>query len=487
MDFENQSDEEEGLPKWPFLASALFIFCGAIGFAYFHYHTSGLLEVWQLLVCILASGIGSLLIFMPFLLERSLHLCLLTANRKDDELFRKVYFDLKEVRNELEAIAVKIDKVPTLVDKIVSDSTKDFNQLDQLSSELSETKEEIALKLARLEELATQEPIPIEPDPGIAKANQSISDLTKSQSELNNLLNDIQQRIDKLPTEFPEPIIQKIETISPPAPIEESQIPKEVKETPLDEISIEQPEDIPTENIFSPESPVTPQENDAPEEQEDDTSEPESFKDDLLTDDLQDLASPVSEKVEEEADEEPSGDDIEKSFSESDDKFEEEASEAIELEEPGLPEEEIVLKEEILKEPEEASAIEEPQELDLGLPDPEETLRKVDALLAGESTSPKEESKVPTKPKPSGGVTSVIANVMIGIGNKPYVRGEGPGLSWEEGAPMNFVEIGKWAWSPSRKNATVTIQIYRNDQDPDQGGKYEVKPGEKFEVTPDFG
>lgn len=482
MDFENQSDEEEGLPKWPFLASAIFIFCGAIGFAYFHYHTSGLLEVWQLLVCILASGIGSLLIFMPFLLERSLHLCLLTANRKDDELFRKVYFDLKEVRNELEALAVKIDKVPTLVNKIVSDSTKDFNQLDQLSSELSETKEEIALKLARLEELAAQEPIPIEPDPGIAKANQSISDLTKSQSELNNLLNDIQQRIHKLPTEFPDPIIQKIETISPPGAVKESQTPEEVEGAALDEISIDQPEDISTEDAFSPEPPVTLQENDAPEEQEDDTSEPERFKDDLLTDDLQDVESPVSEKVEEEA-----GDDIEKSFTKSDEKFEEVASEAIELEEPGLPEEEIVLKEEILKEPEEASAIEEPEELDLGLPDPEETLRKVDALLAGESTSPREESKIPAKPKSTSGVTSIIANVMIGIGNKPYVRGEGPGLSWEEGAPMNFVEIGKWAWSPSRKNATVTIQIYRNDQDPDQGGKYEVKPGEKFEVTPDFG
>ena len=76
---------------------------------------------------------------------------------------------------------------------------------------------------------------------------------------------------------------------------------------------------------------------------------------------------------------------------------------------------------------------------------------------------------------------------MIGIGNKPFLRGEGPGLSWDGGVPMNFVEIGKWAWSPTRKNATLTVQVYRNDEDPDQGGKYEVKPGEKFEITPDFG
>ena len=75
---------------------------------------------------------------------------------------------------------------------------------------------------------------------------------------------------------------------------------------------------------------------------------------------------------------------------------------------------------------------------------------------------------------------------MIGIGNKPYLRGEGPGLSWDEGVPMNFIEIGKWAWSPSRKNASLTVQLYRNDNDPDQSGKIEVKAGEKIEITPQF-
>ena len=61
--------------------------------------------------------------------------------------FRK-YILISEVSNGLEALAVQVDKVPTLVDKIVSDSTKDLSQLNQLSSELSETKEELVLKLA---------------------------------------------------------------------------------------------------------------------------------------------------------------------------------------------------------------------------------------------------------------------------------------------------------------------------------------------------
>ncbi|OUU23318.1 MAG: hypothetical protein CBC04_10000, partial [Verrucomicrobia bacterium TMED44] len=250
MDFEDQADEEEGLPKWPFLASALFILSGALGFAYYHHHISGQLEVWQLLVCILASGTASLLIFMPFLLERSLQLCLLTANRKDDELFRKVYFDLKEVRNELEALAVKIDKVPTLVDKIVSDSTKGPSQLDQLSAELSENKEEITHKLARLEELASQEPIPFEPDPGIAQANQSISDLSRSTKELSKQLQDMQSRVNQLPTEFPEPVIQTVEVREEPLPKEPEVLPEEVKDIAADEVPTEE-QGIPTGEILT--------------------------------------------------------------------------------------------------------------------------------------------------------------------------------------------------------------------------------------------
>ena len=128
-----------------------------------------------------------------------------------------------------------------------------------------------------------------------------------------------------------------------------------------------------------------------------------------------------------------------------------------------------------------------PEELDLGLPDPKETLRKVDALLAGEESSEKVDKPEVTKEnKENSGPTTVVANVMIGIGNKPYLRGDGPGLSWDEGVSMNFIEIGKWAWSSPRKNASLIVQVYRNDQDPDKGGKIEVKPGQKLEITPDF-
>ncbi|MBU63377.1 MAG: hypothetical protein CMI26_12850, partial [Opitutae bacterium] len=134
----------------------------------------------------------------------------------------------------------------------------------------------------------------------------------------------------------------------------------------------------------------------------------------------------------------------------------------------------------------------EPEQAELDLPDPAETLRKVDAIL--EETDPDWSAK-PKKILPeesvaetsdNGGATAVVAKVKIGIGNKPFLRGEGPGLSWEEGVPMNFVEIGKWAWSPADKDSPLLVQVYRNDEDPDPTGKHEVEPGQKLELSPDF-
>ena len=469
MDYEDREDLEEGLPKWPFFFSALFIFSGAIGFAYFHFHTAGVLEIWQILVCILSSGMACLLIFMPFLLERSLQLCLETANRKDDELFRKVYFDLKEVRNDLESLAVKIDKVPTLVDKIVSDSVKDSNSAEEIANELHKMQDEISLKLGRIEELASQEPPTKKPEPELIETRKSVAELEKTITSLSTQADEIINLIKGLPTEFPEPQIQVLSP--PPNPQEEesksktsASDPEKVPETSEepDEIEIS---GILHEDAFSPDAEV---QEIIEENQPLSDDQVQESSDDQLNIEEGDLEPLPDESVEnvEESEEDPL------------DLLEEEI-----IESPEQPENLIIDSE--LEQTAEIPEVPKSDELDLGLPDPEETIRKVDALLSGKPTEEIKEN--PAKDKStSSGMTSIVANVMIGIGNKPFVRGEGPGLSWDEGVAMNFIEIGKWAWSPTRKNASLTIQIYRNDEDPDKGGKYEIKPGEKFEVTPEF-
>jgi hypothetical protein len=220
-----------------------------------------------------------------------------------------------------------------------------------------------------------------------------------------------------------------------------------------DEAVLSDPEDL--EESFTPET-----------QEEDPPGEEDAIDEDVLPDpeDLEESFTPVSQ--------------------EEDPLDQEDATDEALLPDPeDLDEEELTTGDEL---PDQVSTDIE-TELDLDLPDPQETIRKVDALLAGEKISEKPTPKIENEEKSKkSDLTSVIANVMIGIGNKPYLRGEGPGLSWDEGVPMNFIEIGKWAWSPSRKNASLTIQVYRNDEDPDTSGKFEVKPGEKFELTPKF-
>lgn len=86
-------------------------------------------------------------------------------------------------------------------------------------------------------------------------------------------------------------------------------------------------------------------------------------------------------------------------------------------------------------------------------------------------------------------VATVEVNKLMGIGNRPFLRGSGAGLglSWDKGVEMEFQEIGKWYWSaPKDLNESIDVQVYRNDQDADRKGKYTLKPGQRLEIVPEF-
>lgn len=458
MEYGENDDTPDGVTKWPFYLSALFILALVLGFAYLHLQENNTLDQWQLTTCILASGLASILVFIPHLLDRFLYLVFDPANRKDEELHRKTYFDIKEMRGDLDSLAVKIDKVPAVVDKILSDSVAKAEDtgpvLDKLATDLEETKEELLDKLGKLLEVSEHPPLLPEPDPAIAQANEAIGKLESSLQSVAGQLKKLQQSVAKLPTKFPESEGSPVPESPPPEPKQEDKSTEEIQE-----------------EEFKPE--VNEGEIEVEEEQSDPVSEeeePEDLVDDSAEEDqIEEEGSPLvdddAETITEEEEPEPLAEE-----SEEEEENDSVATDPVEVEE--MSEDDA-----------------ETGELDLNLPDPEETLRKVDALLAGEDASdgpgPDSEEKKPKSSKT--GSTSVVANVMIGIGNKPYLRGEGAGLSWDEGVPMNFIEIGKWAWTPTRKNAALTVQVYRNDEDPDNGGKIEVRSGEEIEITPDFG
>ena len=468
LDFEDQNESEGALAKWPFYLSAFFILGITLLFAYLQYLQEGILGTWQLIGCIFASAVASILIFFPLFVEKALFLSFYGKKPQEEELHRKIFFDMKEVKEELDSLAVKIDKVPSVVDQILKNSKEGDQAEQELVSSLLQSfqgmESNLTEKLSALEGLV-HSPILPEPDPQIKEVQKNLASTQKKLDTFSSKFGQLQDSINEIKAALKSSAFSS----SPPA-------------SP----NLENPEKHEDQHKASPVSEVM--EEEFTEEKEDEAVLPDQ-------EDLEESFTPETQEVDPPDQEDtinedvlPDPEDLEESFTpesqEEDPLHQEEAND-----EAVLPDQEEVEEEEVTggdELPDQVSTDIE-TELDLDLPDPQETIRKVDALLAGEKISEKPTPKIENEEKSKNSdLTSVIANVMIGIGNKPYLRGEGPGLSWDEGVPMNFIEIGKWAWSPSRKNASLTIQVYRNDEDPDTSGKFEVKPGEKFELTPKF-
>lgn len=455
-DLENEND---GLGKGPFYGAAAFLFLIIALFASVTLKEQGTLGHWEIASCLLGTGLISILLFLPHFLAGIVDRIEEKNTQADSDLASKAFYELKEVRSDLDALAVKVDKVPTLVDKIVSDSANQQAEQspDTLMEKLTDLEKQVNSKLDRIEEASLAQPL-------ISENDSDLNELKESLGKLINKVGLLQEKIDFI-ADSP-----RSKTSIEDEPISKEEIAEEVEQTVFEETGFDLNSDEETIEPFDEET------NTHKEEEE----ETEILPDDISNNPTEDQEGETLELREDEVEEEPVlapgivSEGVEKidSLPESE-KEDEYPDKTITQEEPEFVE----------KDAEEKL----PEELDLGLPDPEETLRKVDALLAGEESSEKVDKPEITKEnKENSGPTTVVANVMIGIGNKPYLRGEGPGLSWDEGVPMNFIEIGKWAWSPSRKNASLTVQVYRNDQDPDKSGKIEVKPGQKLEITPDF-
>ena len=93
-----------------------------------------------------------------------------------------------------------------------------------------------------------------------------------------------------------------------------------------------------------------------------------------------------------------------------------------------------------------------------------------------------EASEAPASaPAAAGTGTALIVNLMIGIGNKPFVRGTGPGLSQDKGVPMSFLGIGRWQWVSPDPEAPATVEVWKNDQSP-MGEPLHISGGEPLEV-----
>ena len=82
--------------------------------------------------------------------------------------------------------------------------------------------------------------------------------------------------------------------------------------------------------------------------------------------------------------------------------------------------------------------------------------------------------------------TFISAQIDIGFGNQLFVRGTGPGLSWDQGVPMECVGTGLWTVAIKNAILPVTFKVLVNDLSWSAGEDYVVSPGHSLTITPSF-
>jgi len=83
-------------------------------------------------------------------------------------------------------------------------------------------------------------------------------------------------------------------------------------------------------------------------------------------------------------------------------------------------------------------------------------------------------------------LTVINAKVDVGFGNSLYVRGEGPGLSWNQGLALTNVSPELWTISLPRSSRPVVFKFLLNDETWSSGEDYQADPGIELTLTPTF-
>ncbi|MFA6135572.1 MAG: hypothetical protein WC869_16300 [Phycisphaerae bacterium] len=117
------------------------------------------------------------------------------------------------------------------------------------------------------------------------------------------------------------------------------------------------------------------------------------------------------------------------------------------------------------------------------------TTAKVPATIAKTSKAPAKKTVAPAKKKPittEPPATFITAKIDIGFGNHLYLRGTGPGLSWDHGLAMDCVGAGLWTSTVRNATSPVIFKVLVNDLSWSEGNDFIVEPGQSVTVIPTF-
>ncbi|HZL44585.1 MAG TPA: hypothetical protein VFC28_00030 [Opitutaceae bacterium] len=82
--------------------------------------------------------------------------------------------------------------------------------------------------------------------------------------------------------------------------------------------------------------------------------------------------------------------------------------------------------------------------------------------------------------------TTIVAKIDVGFGNALYIRGEGPGLSWDKGLMMDCASDDQWNVTISDAVTPIVFKFLLNDATWCLGTDYSVEPGASITIEPAF-
>lgn len=82
--------------------------------------------------------------------------------------------------------------------------------------------------------------------------------------------------------------------------------------------------------------------------------------------------------------------------------------------------------------------------------------------------------------------TTIRACIDVGFGNSLYARGEGPGLSWDEGVLMDCLGQDQWQLSLPESSRPFLVKFLVNDTKWSTGPDYTVPTGVSLTLAPQF-
>lgn len=104
------------------------------------------------------------------------------------------------------------------------------------------------------------------------------------------------------------------------------------------------------------------------------------------------------------------------------------------------------------------------------------------AKVATKSKAAPKVKAVATRPL----ATTITAQIDIGFGNQLFIRGEGPGLSWDRGLLMNCVSDSQWQVVLGESARPIVFKVLVNDLSWSTGVDYTAAPGASVVIEPTF-